>query len=233
MNVSFHLSRLQKIDTQLDQTNNRLNEIERILADNQAVKLAEQGKHEAQTELQKAQKALKQCEESVNSQRMKIELDESALYGGKVRNPKELQDIQNEVASLKKYLVTLEDQQLNAMVLVEEAEETHDKALKNLAHTQEEAAQASASLLGEQSKLNKEKERLTAEREEIVSQVSAQHLAAYTRLRQQKRGVAVAAVIDESCTVCGASITPADWQAARSPHQIVYCSSCGRILYAG
>jgi uncharacterized pyridoxal phosphate-containing UPF0001 family protein len=56
---------------------------------------------------------LKQTEADVEKQRIKIEQTESSLYGGRVQNPKELQDLQNiEVVGLMTMAPLTDDGQL-------------------------------------------------------------------------------------------------------------------------
>jgi predicted nucleic acid-binding Zn-ribbon protein len=64
---------------------------------------------ESDSSLNLAQNTLKHAEAEVGRQKVKIEQSESNLYSGNVKNPKELQDLQNEIAALKRYLITLED----------------------------------------------------------------------------------------------------------------------------
>lgn len=233
MNEAFHLLRLQKIDTQIDQIDARLIEIKRILESDATIQQAQSQANAANSQLDTARKALREREEQVKAQKTKIAYNEAALYGGKVRNPKELQDLQNEAAALKRRLAELEDGQLEDMLAVDEAEGQHKAASDDLLKAQAAFASHSATLIGEQSRLQKDRERLLAERQPIISQLPPSLIEAYERLRRQKRGIAVAGVVDGSCTACGATLTPGDWQAARSPNQITYCYSCGRILYAG
>ena len=70
----------------------------------------------------KAQQALRTIEEQGKEMRIKLETGNAKLYGGRITNPKELQDIQLDVAASKKRLATLEDKQLAAMIALEEAE---------------------------------------------------------------------------------------------------------------
>lgn len=233
MSQSSDLYRLQHIDTQQDQAQARLREIEQILQSDPALRRAESVLAEAEKNLQATQKALKSAEEAVETQNIKIEQSEAALYGGKVHNPKELQDLQNEVKSLKKYLITLEDSQLEAMIAQEEAEEKYQASQAGLAETQKQASEEKAGLRGERDGLLKDLERLASERQVIAKVIPESNLTLYLRLRQQKRGVAVAEVQDSTCSACGATLTPAERQTARSPHQLSLCPSCGRILYAG
>jgi uncharacterized protein len=98
---------------------------------------------------------------------------------------------------------------------------------------QAHSASQSAALLGEQDTLHREVTRLDSERQAVAVAIPPSDIELYNHLRKNKRGVAVAVVSEESCLACGAGLTPAECQSARSPSQLVYCSSCGRILYAG
>jgi predicted nucleic acid-binding Zn-ribbon protein len=55
----------------------------------------------------------------------------------------------------------------------------------------------------------------------------------YENIRRRKSGVAVTRVNDGSCTLCGANIRPMELQSTRIALELVFCSSCGRILYVG
>lgn len=233
MSSSFHLYQLQKIDTQLDQISQRSNEIQRLLEEDTNLRAAKQQLEAAEKQARIARQALHQVEASVQAKRVKKEQSEASLYGGLIKNPKELQDLQNEVASLKRVITKLEDEELEAMIAVEEAEDALKTAQQQMAQAQAEFTQQNASLTGEQSQLTRTAERLHAERELVTSQISVDSISSYDRLRKAKRGVAVAFVDEDSCGTCGAALTPAERQSARSPHQIVLCPSCGRILYAG
>jgi predicted nucleic acid-binding Zn-ribbon protein len=233
MSLSFHLYQLQKVDTQLDQTRHRLEDIRRLIDEDQTVQIARQALAEAEAEQKTAHLALKRVEDAVGSKRIKKDQSESSLYGGKIKNPKELQDLQAEVASLKKGIGQLEDQQLEAMLALESADARVHAAQELLRKVEAEAGQQHASLHGEQSQLLKNQEKLTAERQLLASQIPSDQITTYDRLRKSKRGVAVATVDDDSCGSCGSSLTPAERQAARSPAQLVTCPSCSRILYAG
>ena len=233
MNQSFHLYQLQKIDNQIDAIENRLVEIERIFSNDKRIKQASALFENARAVLTSSQQALADAEAAVAAKRIKIEQSEAALYGGSVRTPKELQDLQIEIASLKKRKSQLEDAQLEVMVKCEEAEARVKTVEQNLAKTQEDVAIANASLNAEHTQLKKNREKLAVERNAVLSQVDPESQAIYTKLRSQKKGVVIATIVEDGCSVCGSEISPADRQAARSPSKIVYCSFCGRIIYSG
>jgi len=233
MSQALHLFRIQKLDTQKDQITSRLAVIEKTLAENSLLAVAITDKTTADQALEKARINLTRAEETVQAQNIKIEENESALYGGKVRNPKELQDLQLEVASLKKYLAILEDHQLDAMLALEEMEQRQRQAANHLAQVEAQTAGQHAGLIGERSQLMRELDRIEAERRAVASAISPGNFQIYENLRLQKGGVAVVTVEDESCAICGAILSPAERQAARSPNLISRCPNCNRILYAG
>ena len=157
------------MDTQVDQIDARLAEIQTTLDNDVEVQSAQIAHAAAELHLREARKALKVAEEAVQSQRVKIDLNQSALYGGRGRNPKELQDLQNESAALARHLSVLEDSQLEAMMALEDAEQQFASASAVLQKTQADFATRSAALIGERSRLQKDRERLLAEREPTAS----------------------------------------------------------------
>ena len=233
MSRSFKLFRLQQIDSQLDQGRSRLREIEAALRDNASLNEANRQTEKLGATLEAARKDLHRADEIVQNQRIKIEQTESTLYGGKVRNPKELQDLQNESAALKRYMDTLEERQLEALISFEEAEAAHQAAVSNQARVRGEVEQANSHLVAEQSSLSQEMSRLEGEREAVAGPIPPEDYSQYEKLRAQRRGVAVAKLNHNLCSACGSSLNAALLQAARSPTQLTRCESCGRILYAG
>lgn len=233
MSQIFKLYRLQQIDSQLDGAHSRLREIERLLSDDENVRQAKTELDSNARRLQEAQKELRRAEEKVSAQRVKIEQTEAALYGGRVRNPKELQDMQKETASLKKFLAVLEDRQLENMLAVEEAENAHQDSSTRLTQVEARVIQESASLQGEASTLRQEVERAGLERQAIAGSIPADELRLYEQLRQQRRGVAVAIIRDNCCSACGATLSASQMHSARASGQITRCDTCGRILYSG
>lgn len=233
MSQPFKLFRLQQIDSQLDQGRNRLREIETALNDNTTLNQARQRATQAESDFASARKILQRAEEAVQVQNIKIEQTELTLYGGSVRNPKELQDLQNESAALKRYLDTLEERQLEALIAAEELEEVNNLAVEALSKITSETEILNRQLISEKDNLLEELNRLEGERQAAVTGIPQEDLNLYEKLRQQRRGVAVAKINIDVCSACGSSLNAALLQAARSPSQLSRCESCGRILYSG
>jgi predicted nucleic acid-binding Zn-ribbon protein len=232
MSATLSLYRLQLVDSSIDEILSRTKAIQTILDDDEAVRNIKHAMTEAEAGLELAQHSLKQAELEVQKIKLKIDQSEASLYGGTVKNPKELQDIQNELASLKRLLDTLEDRQLEEM----ESEEFSKQQVLNFqndyANLKKEQSENFRTLEEEQSGLQKELERLQAERLAAVNTIERSLLSKYDELRQERNGKAVVLVIDGSCAACGTTLTPSLQQNARSATQIYNCPTCGRILYS-
>jgi len=233
MSQPFKLYRLQQTDSQLDQKQSRLVTIENILQDDRQLQEAQNALAKCEQTLHAAQRTLRQAEAEVQAQRIKIEQNQAALYGGKIRNPKELQDLQKESAALKRYLSVLEDHQLEAMIVVEEAEAEHARATNNLTDLNARRIEQNATLVGEQSALLKDVARLEDERIATASTIEEADIQLYESLRVSRHGNAVAQIQDNACAACGSTLTPGTIQAARSGSSLTRCAFCGRILYMG
>ena len=232
MSAAFNLFRLQQADSGLLHARGKQEVIEAALqsdAETREVRQEAQSAHEARL---RAENSLREAEYETQATRVKIEQVESSLYAGRVGNPKELQDLQKDAEFLKRHLAALEDQQLEAMLALEEAESRDGRAQTSLDQALVSAAQHTTALEAERTSLQGEIVRLETERQAITQGLDPQSLAHYDTLKAQKRGVAVAALADGACSVCGAPLPPSQQQAAHISEQMVHCPSCGRLLYA-
>ena len=232
MSAALGLYRLQQVDSQIDQIQARLKAIREMLENDLQLRNATERSTEAEGRHKEAERALKLSEAEVEKQRIKIEQTEASLYGGRVHNPKELQDLQKDVASLKRYLETLEERELEAMLVAETTEKELQTAKTNLEHVQNNLSDQNHGLTQESESLHKSLERLNTERQAVISDLAQKTMSVYNQLRQQRRGIAVTTISDAACSACGTTLTPSQQQSARSTSQLFHCPSCGRILYA-
>jgi hypothetical protein len=233
MSRTSNLYRLQELDLALDQAQERLEEIDRILADDEQLKRARVKTDQAEATLRDARAANLSAEHAVETQRSKIKAVEKKLYSGVVTNPKELQDRQQEAESLKRHLATLEDRLLEQMIQLEEAERSHQQAEKALRTVEASKAEQHEQLFAEQERLRRDVEGLEGEREAAVSDISSKDLALYDNLRKRYSGRAVTLVRDNNCSACGMELARSVPQAVSSGSELVRCPQCGRILYVG
>lgn len=233
MSLPFKLYRLQQIDTQHDRVNARIEEIGKLCQVDENLSAAIESHGKTNAELQRLNKELKKAEENVREQRIKIETSEAALYGGKIRNPKELQDLQLEIASLKKYMSVLEERQLELMLEIEDAEKANFESSSILSKETNRHDRTLLDLQEEESNLKNDLTHLSDERQAAQAAFSPEEIHLYESLRKNRRGVAVAKVVNKACSACGSTLSASLLQAAYSPGQISRCESCGRILYGG
>lgn len=232
MSAALGLYRLQQVDSQMDAIRARLKAIRETLENDLELRAATEALSAAENLHKQASADLKQSEAEFEKQSIKIEQTESSLYGGNVKSPKELQDLQMEAASLKKHLGTLEERELEAMLRAEETEKNLALAKAKLADIQSNLREQNRELTTESEALNRDLERLESERRAVTGTLDPQALKTYEGLRQHKRGVAVATINEDTCSACGATLTASQQQGVRST-QLFYCSTCGRILYSG
>lgn len=232
MSAALGLYRLQQVDSQIDQIQARLKAIQQILDNETELRAATEQLAASESSHKDAERALRESEAEVEKQSIKIKQAEASLYGGKVHNPKELQDLQMDVASLKKHLATLEERELEAMLAAETSESNRDKARSDLERVETSLGQQTTELARETESLRRDLDRLHLERQAVAGDIPIDAMAKYDQLRQQRRGLAVATLSDGSCAACGSNLTPSQQQAARSQAGLANCPSCGRILYA-
>ncbi len=233
MNQSFQLYQLQQIDSQLDRINGRIIEIQNDIDNNTLISESKKQVALATEAVKKHGVIIRKQEDIVQNTQIKIETNEASLYSGKIQNPKELQDLQAEIQSLHRYLSAQEDLLLNEMLLQEQLEIDLQIAKKHLIRIEAEVSTDQASLLGEKDRLIIEQKMLIEKKDAISTSISEVDYALYSRLRKQKRGLAVVTIQEKNCSGCGAEIRPSERQAATSSNQIGFCSSCGRIIYVG
>lgn len=233
MSRASGLYRLQELDLERDRLNGRLDEIRRILEDSGELERLKSEATVREENSEAARAKARQAQHEVEDQRLKIQKTEQALYGGQVRNPKELEDLQMEAESLKRHLETLEDRYLEAMITQDEAEAAHSDAAEALDLFEAELVAINSELIDEQKMIDQRLSDLSAEREVAFASVSEDDLQLYERLRARNRGVAVAGLNGDSCAACGLTLSASSRQLVRTSGDLQHCSQCGRILYGG
>ncbi|RME76177.1 MAG: hypothetical protein D6784_06445 [Chloroflexi bacterium] len=226
------LYRLQLLDSRLDGVKKRLAEVEAGLGESRELRQAKDAVQTARDRLKKAQTTVTDLDLEVNALAQKITNHEKLLYSGKTMSPKEAANLQEEVASLKRWRSQREEALLEAMVAVEEAEAVLSEAEARLNEVEKRWQESQAGLLAEQKALQAELAELEAQRPEAVSAVDGADIEEYEALRRKRAGRAVAEVKNGVCQGCGVAPSYSKVQKARSGTELVYCSTCGRILYA-
>ena len=148
------------------------------------------------------------------------------------QNQKEYETAMRETDALQKQIAGFEAQILEKMTGIEEVEkELTERAdeISSLDGKREEALNAFDSDL---TKAKAELDSETKKREAVFSTLPAQLASVYNRLAQRSRdGIAVAEVVNGSCSACFMSLRPQMQVEVKRGDQIITCESCTRILF--
>jgi predicted nucleic acid-binding Zn-ribbon protein len=233
MNQGKALYELQEIDLKLLHHAKRLQTIADQLADNETVQAAQKDVSEAEANLQPLQTKMRDIEMQIQSTHNKRDTTEKRLYGGFVTNPKELQDMQQEIESLKRWETELEDRLLEVMLDVEEAEDILNNARQALESVLQTTASENQDLLAEKQTLESEVQDLQTQHAAATEQVEAQNLQFYQEMRPQKGNQPIATLTaDDACSACGIRQMGVSTKEIRRGTELMRCKNCKRIRVA-
>ncbi len=215
--IDRHVSALEKIDTEL-KDNARILETRRAIEKVGDI-FSRQDTNRRNLEL------------IFETTQAKVSSTETKLYGGTIKNPKELEDLQLELNILKQRQSNEEDSYLIAM---EQAEDTGQKLtkLQNMLTNLEKVWDQ------DQVRLNEEKINAIAslgelrdKRESISINIDQVSLSLYARVRNQRNGTAVALVERGICQGCNITLPTKTVQQASNQDRLTQCPNCSRLLY--
>lgn len=172
-------------------------------------------------------------EDEIASLRAKVDHAEKAMYGGAVTNPRELQALQDESASLTRRIGELEDQELEVLVEREPIDAAAEAAVAERAALEERATQVALRITAAEAEIDVELDAVTAARAAAAADVPADLLAEYESLRSQNGGIGVARL--EHGTTCGGcriqlSAVERDRIKGLPADARIHCEECGRLL---
>jgi len=159
----------------------------------------------------------------------KLTTAEGKLYSGRIKDPKELTNLQREVDGLRIRRDQLEDKALAIMDRVE-------LSTTSVATLSDELKTLEAEWHSQQQQLSTNMEQLKTtlsdlkhKRQLLSVKIDPQAIELYQELKKQRRQ-AVAKVEQGICRGCRISLPTTELQRARGD-SLVQCSSCGRILF--
>lgn len=229
MSEAQQLYRLQEIDSEILEKKQRLVEVLKAQKETSAVQAARQAKETAVVEWEKWTSRQKDLNTILDDINRKAKRSEDRLYSGNVKNPKELSDIQKEIASLKRRAAEVEDDILEAMVMLEDAEAEKEQAETELTAVEASWQQALIEYQAEQKTLALRLHALQQARQGPIKFISERALADYNRIGKRKGGVAVAKLRADRCLGCRLTISANDVRRVQQG-ELIHCINCGRLL---
>jgi hypothetical protein len=212
---------------------------------------------ELEREISALPKHVAEIEKQLDQHLRRLDADRAALSG----NQKERKKLEGEVLIQEQKISKLKDQMLQAKTnevyrafqheiefCEREIRKFEDRILDLMAESEaleKNVRAAEASLKVEKAQVENEKrvvhdrtaidqrqlDDARAERQRAVSGMTPQVYSTYERIRKKRNGVAVTGIAEGLCLACNLSLRPQFLQDVRRNDQVLYCESCGRILY--
>ena len=231
MSQAQQLYQLQILDSKIDKTQRELAEIIAKLGEDELLRQAKQTVEQAEQNLRRIQATAKDLELEAKGLNDKISHQEKLLYSGKALSAKEAANLQDEITSLKKWLGTREELLLEAMVETEDKEEQLNQVQQELVKIEAVWQAEQGDLSRRRAELEKAIATLQEQRPTAAGVIDTRTLTNYDTLRPKKAGVAVTGVKDNVCQSCGIMVSNSKIQRAKAGTELMYCGTCGRILY--
>jgi predicted nucleic acid-binding Zn-ribbon protein len=175
------------------------------------------------------QKKIDSDVEHVKARRVR---DRDRMDQGLVSNPKDLERMQHELVSLERRITSLEDEELEVMQRLEDAQRDLDSLLEQVRSTDERLVSLGESRDRQLAEIDKELAELDADRGPTLADIPDDLLALYDRLRQHKGGVGAAPLRARQCGGCRLSLDNAELAVIRKApsDEVIRCEECQRIL---
>jgi len=229
MIVAKQLYQLQEVDLEIESKEQAIKQIASQLGENQAVVRVQNKLTLENQRLEELRRQQHSAEWEIDDLVGKLTTAEEELYSGRIKNPKELTNLQHEVDGLRAKRDQLEEKALEIMDKVELTEASVATISNQLKTVEAEWHRRQQQLSAETEELKKGLSDLAHKRQSLLAEIDPQAVELYHKLRRQK-GRAVAKVEQGICGSCRISLPITDLQRTRSGN-LVQCSSCGRILF--
>lgn len=230
MSIATQLYRVQIHDLAIAQRLTRIQAIQALLGDDEQVQAAQRVLDDAEKALKPFQIRSRDLELEMEGIAQKIKLADENLYSGRIKNPKEMTEVQDEIAALQRHRSQLEGELLDAMIAIDEGQTSAAQARETLDAITASKGASNSDLLAERKQLATEIAAQETLRAEAATTVDAASLKIYDALRPRKAGRAVALLKGNSCAACGIEQTTMLAQQVWQGRELVYCGNCGRIL---
>jgi predicted nucleic acid-binding Zn-ribbon protein len=168
----------------------------------------------------------------VDQVRQRAARDQRRLDSGAVGSPKDLSNLQHEIASLAKRQADLEDVVLEVMERRESAQARVAELTERVASVQAKIDDATGRRDAALEEIDGEAATVTKEREVIAGAVPADLLKLYDKLRGQQGGIGAAKLYARTCQGCRQELAITELNEIRkaAPDTVVRCENCRRIL---
>ena len=229
MSIVKRIFELQQIEAALSTTHKQLDEIKAHIAHNDAFEQARTALEDTRHMLAELEKQYKELDAEAEELRRSVKGVDDKLYGGKVKNPKELVGYEQEAGLLKTKLGKMDDSLIEMMEKSESGKVYAGKLKKVFTEAEEAWSKEKKVLQQKAEEINAELLKYESRRIAVLQEIDSGSLSIYESLKRQKT-LAIVRVEQGRCMGCRVSFSMSELSRVRGS-AIVLCDNCGRILY--
>jgi predicted nucleic acid-binding Zn-ribbon protein len=187
---------------------------------------------EAETEVGDLERAQRKFDSEVEQVRQRRVRDEDRLSSGVITNPKDLASLQHELGALDRRISTLEDEELEIMEQLEEAQARLIDVTKDVERVRSDLERETAARDADVADIDSEIATVKIARDSLASGLPADLVTLYDKVRGQHSGLGAAALRARRCEGCRLEINGADLRelAGKPDDEVLRCPECSRIL---
>jgi predicted nucleic acid-binding Zn-ribbon protein len=225
---------LQLIDNEIMQANTKLKslpEIEQLLHIDKRITAATEELATVKAEADQIALELRRGEVDVETVTDRIKKDEARLASGNA-TPKELEQLQHEVGTLKKRQEALEEIELEIMVRSEAITVRTNTLTTDLASLETLKAEINQRLTAASNEINTVIANKQGDRGAVVVKIEKPLIDLYEKIRSASGGVAASALVGNKCNGCNLAINAVEMERIKSlaKDELLRCEECRRIL---
>lgn len=225
---------LQLLDNEIMQANTKLKslpEIEQLLHIDKRIITATDELAVVKSEADQIALELRRGEVDVETVTDRIKKDEARLASGNA-TPKELEQLQHEVGTLKKRQESLEEIELEIMIRSDAITSRSNTLTTDLASLQTLKDEISGRLKNATDEINKVIADKNTARNLVANQIEKPLLELYEKIRGNGGGVGAAALVGNKCNGCNLAINAVEMERIKSlsKDELLRCEECRRIL---
>jgi len=225
---------LQSLDNEIMQANTKLKslpEIEQLLHIDKRITTATDELAVVKAEADQIALELRRGEVDVETVTDRIKKDEARLASGNA-TPKELEQLQHEVGTLKKRQEHLEEIELEIMIRSDAIVARSNTLNTDLASLQTLKDEISGRLKNATDEINKVIADKNTARNLVANQLEKPLIELYEKIRGNGGGVGAAALVGNKCNGCNLAINAVEMERIKSlaKDELLRCEECRRIL---
>jgi predicted nucleic acid-binding Zn-ribbon protein len=225
---------LQLLDNEIMQANTKLKslpEIEQLLHIEKRVTAANDELSVVKSESDQIALELRRGEVDVETVTDRIKKDEARLSSGNA-TPKELEQLQHEVETLKKRQESLEEIELEIMIRNDAVAARSNTLSTDLASLQTLKDEISGRMQSATNEINKVISDKNTARTLVANKIEKALLDLYEKIRGNGGGVGAAALVGNKCNGCNLAINAVEMDRIKSlaKDELLRCEECRRIL---